>query len=49
MPDEQYFGLCGDPHLNDMGSRVVPMMQRCALRAATTFYENGKHSTFNAI
>ena len=44
--DAQYFGPSGDRHLNDAGRRVVPMMQRCALRATTTFFQHGKHWTF---
>ena len=44
--DEQYFGPCGDQHLNDAGKRVIPMMQRCGLRATTTFFEHKKYWTF---
>ena len=44
--DEQYFGPCGDPYLNEAGARVIPMMQRCALRAISTFFDHGKHWTF---
>jgi exonuclease III len=44
--DEQYFGPCGDQHLNEAGSRVVPLMQRCALRAPATFFEHRKYWTF---
>jgi exonuclease III len=44
--DELYFGPWGDNRLNEAGTKVVPLMQRCALRAASTFFEHKKYWTF---
>jgi exonuclease III len=44
--DEKYFGPWGDARLNEAGTRVVPLMQRCDLRATSTFFEHRKYWTF---
>ena len=44
--DELYFGPWGDDKLNEAGTKVVPLMQRCALRAVSTFFQHKKYWTF---
>jgi exonuclease III len=46
LPDDKYFGPWGDARLNEAGTKVVPMMQRCSLRAASTFFKHKKYWTF---
>jgi hypothetical protein len=47
--DEHHFGPWGDEKLNQAGAMgVVPLMQRCALRAASTFYQHKSIGHSNA-
>jgi hypothetical protein len=43
VSDGQYFGPWGDDRLNEAGALVVPMMQRCNLRATSTFFQHKKY------
>jgi hypothetical protein len=45
--DEQYFGPWGNNCLNDAGSKVVPLMQWCAvIWIVSTFYQHANYWTF---